>query len=252
MNEKILQAERSMKKRKAVEQADNGSDKAAKVGDASSAQEDTMVLDLCTESEEEDGTVVPSGGSKAAKGSKQLAAAAKKAAKKKEKEELAAAKKKEAAAKKAAATANRKTAALATRTVNQLNQAIKTAHAFLKDSQGKIPLQPEDPQIVELVKSVGTLEEWKKAASVALTTAAKCSGVALDPLPYDNDKAVSALIKSVQGSISALKVLLKPPRRGTGATKTNWVRVTIVVGYFTHPVFAGKALLFNAEMWTVS
>lgn len=134
---------------------------------------------------------------------------------------MAAAKKKEAAAKKAAATANRKTAALATRTVNQLNQAIKTAHAFLKDSQGKIPLQPEDPQIVELVKSVGTLEEWKKAASVALTTAAKCSGVALDPLPYDNDKAVSALIKSVQGSISALKVLLKPPRRGTGATKTN-------------------------------
>lgn len=221
VNEKILQAERSMKKRKAVEQADNGSDKAAKVGDASSAQEDTMVLDLCTESEEEDGTVVPSGGSKAAKGSKQLAAAAKKAAKKKEKEELAAAKKKEAAAKKAAATANRKTAALATRTVNQLNQAIKTAHAFLKDSQGKIPLQPEDPQIVELVKSVGTLEEWKKAASVALTTAAKCSGVALDPLPYDNDKAVSALIKSVQGSISALKVLLKPPRRGTGATKAN-------------------------------
>lgn len=69
VNEKILQCERSIRKRRAVEQADNGSDKAAKVGDASSAQEDTMVLDLCTESEE-DGTVVPSGGSKAAKGSK--------------------------------------------------------------------------------------------------------------------------------------------------------------------------------------
>ena len=221
VNEKILQCERSIRKRRAVEPADNGSDKAAKVGDASSAQEDTMVLDLCTESEEEDGTVGPSGGRKAAKGSKQLAAAAKKAAKKQEKEELAAAKKKEAAAKKAAATANRKTAALATRTVNPLNQAIKTAQAFLKDSQGKIPLQPDDPQIVELMTSVGKLEEWKKAASVALTTAAKCSGVALDPLPYDNDKAVSAQIKSVQGSIPALKVLLKPPRRGTSATKTN-------------------------------
>lgn len=94
VNEKILQCERSIRKRRAVEPADNGSDKAAKVGDASSAQEDTMVLDLCTESEEEDGNVVPSGGRKAAKGSKQLAAAAKKAAKKQEKEELAAAKKK--------------------------------------------------------------------------------------------------------------------------------------------------------------
>ena len=210
VNESIVTAEKSIKKRKAKEalkDAEKPADDKTS-GAASAPTNPPVVLDLLSESEEEIMVDTKKAKKELANQKKEQQKAVKKAAAEERKEA--------AKAKREAVAENRKIAALASKTVSNLNSACKAASGCEKEVADKLQLDVSSAQFASFKESLTKLNAWKKAACDALALQAKGGGEILDKLPYATEKDANSLVKEVQGHIAALKLLMKPPKASTG------------------------------------